>query len=207
MVLSLSVLSEPVGSIKHWLRPTNSEPLPSGWLVCDGSTVVDPGSSWNGTAVPDLRGFFPRGQSSITNANFGSATTYFAGGGAVESGGTDSNNLSHQHSEGSHNHGINGDSANHTHTVQGNTLNGSTGPGIDQINTIGGVQFVYAGVNGQHNHNASVSMPFHVTDSGSAFHNHGGGTNFGGGGGTSFNLGSTENRPVFRGLIYIIKVK
>ena len=88
MVISINALSEPVGSIKSWLRPTVATQLPSGWLICDGSTVVDASSPFDGLAIPDLRAKFPRGHATLTNANFGADVAYFAGG-TIPAGGAD----------------------------------------------------------------------------------------------------------------------
>jgi len=105
MASSINALSEPVGAFTSWLRPDNTTPLPYGWLICDGSTVVDSESPFNGKAVPDLRAKFPRGHATLSNANFAADALYFAGG-TVPTGGADTNNLSHAHSVTSHIHSV-----------------------------------------------------------------------------------------------------
>lgn len=99
----IGALTGPVGTITPWIRNDASTPLPFGWLICDGSTVVDSESPFNGKVIPDLRARFTRGHSTLTNANFAADTLYYAGG-TVPTGGTDSNSLSHGHSTPSHSH-------------------------------------------------------------------------------------------------------
>jgi hypothetical protein len=55
MVISINSLNEPVGSIRSWLRSDKSEPPPSKWLICDGSTILDESSPYNGLPLPDMR--------------------------------------------------------------------------------------------------------------------------------------------------------
>jgi len=136
----LSSLSVPLGTIHPWIRPDNTTPLPYGWLICDGSTVVDSSSQFNGKVIPDLRGNFPRGHATLSNANFAADTLYFAGG-TVPTGGTNTVNLSHSHSTPNHSHTWSDTSTvsqsfsslpywwgafsenNHTHTGSGSTNN------------------------------------------------------------------------------------
>ena len=106
MVTSISQLLEPIGAITEWIRPDNTIPLPFGWLICDGSTVSDSESTFNGKALPDLRGKFPRGHATLSNANFAADTLYFTGG-TVPTGGADTVDLSHVHSMPTHRHTIN----------------------------------------------------------------------------------------------------
>jgi hypothetical protein len=103
MVISVDALSTPVGAIKSWIRPDNTTPLPFGWLICDGSVVVDSESPFNGKTLPDKRGRFPRGHATLDNSNFASDTLYYTGG-TVPTGGADSKSLSHAHTTSSHDH-------------------------------------------------------------------------------------------------------
>jgi len=105
MASSINSLSEPVGAFTSWLRPNNTTPLPFGWLICDGSTVVDSESLFNGETLPDLRARFPRGHATLTNANFAADVLYYTGG-TVPTGGVDTNNLSHSHNVTSHRHNL-----------------------------------------------------------------------------------------------------
>jgi len=138
----ISNLSVPLGAMHPWIRPDTTTPLPFGWLICDGSTVVDSSSHFNGKTIPDLRGNFPRGHVSLTNANFAADTLYFAGG-TVPTGGANTVNLSHSHSTPSHSHTWSDTSTasqttltlpywwgafsenNHTHTANGSSDNQS----------------------------------------------------------------------------------
>jgi hypothetical protein len=54
---SRSIGDVPIGGVVAWLANLAGVPnLPSGWLLCDGSTVIDALSSMNGTTIPDLNG-------------------------------------------------------------------------------------------------------------------------------------------------------
>jgi hypothetical protein len=135
MVVSINELSEPVGAITDWIRPDNTTPLPYGWLICDGSTVVDSESEFNGKTLPDLRAQFPRGHATLDNSNFASDTLYYTGG-TIPSGGVNSLSLGHSHSLGSHRHTLTGTTS---------TYSSST------PNIFGG-----APVTGSHNHTVSA---------------------------------------------------
>ena len=99
----INSLSAPLGAIHPWIRQNNTIPLPYGWLICDGSTVVDSESSFNGKAIPDFRAKFPRGHNSLNNSNFSSDTIYYAGG-TIPAGGANTNNLYHAHTTPGHTH-------------------------------------------------------------------------------------------------------
>lgn len=47
----------PIGSIVSWLKTfTNTPSLPDGWVECDGATLSDSDSPYNGQVIPDLNG-------------------------------------------------------------------------------------------------------------------------------------------------------
>lgn len=200
MVLSINALAEPVGSIKSWIRPSAATPLPNGWLICDGSTVVDSSSVFNGLAIPDLRSRFPRGHATLTNANFGADTFYYTGG-IVPSGGAVTVNLSHSHSSPSHSH----TTPSHSHTIPseaGHTHSFSTGgaiqpgPGGTPSYQGGAFTHLHSGTTGSspsHSHGGSTVAQNVTTDNT----------------GVSINssLGSTENQPPFNDLLLLIKIK
>ena len=65
----------PVGSVIAWLKSyTNTPALPTGWVECDGQTLSDAGSVYNGQVIPNL------------NASGGGAQRFLRG--ATASGGT-----------------------------------------------------------------------------------------------------------------------
>ena len=77
----------PVGSILAWHKSMSGTPsLPSGWIECNGQTISDADSPYNGEALPDLnselyaggRGYYLRGSS--TSGSF-SPSSYFTGNG------------------------------------------------------------------------------------------------------------------------------
>ena len=51
-------LQSPVGSITAWLKAyANTPALPIGWVECNGQTLNDPQSAYNGQAIPNLNGY------------------------------------------------------------------------------------------------------------------------------------------------------
>lgn len=192
--------------MKVWVRATSSVTIEPNWVISDGSTIADGASSYNGKAIPDMRGSYPKGHPTLSNANFGADTTYFAGGSGIVTGGSSSVNLNHSHGVGndgshshsgsvnSHNHGINNDGT-HQHTSDGpavgNTAvyNNSSGGAFGNINAAG----AHA-----HGSNTQFTAPSLSTSS-SSTHNHGGNTNG--------SLGSTTIDPPNKTLIWIFKIK
>lgn len=66
----------PIGALMPWLKSfTNTPSLPTGWVECDGSTLSDAASVYNGQVLPNLNGGnrFPRGNS--TSGGTGGAAT------------------------------------------------------------------------------------------------------------------------------------
>lgn len=203
MVLSLSAISEPIGSVKSWLRADNTVPIPTGWLICDGSTVVDATSFYNGKALPDFRGRFVRGHNSLDNSNFGADAVYYAGG-TIPNGGADSNNVAHAHNGDSHFHQVSigafsmpaaggtlatDNSGTHQHSLQ---LAGATtslaGPGnpVNTENSGAHSHLVNSGRTGSNDTNFNSDATSANTDS---------------------QLGVIDNRPAYRELVVIIKIK
>ena len=65
----------PIGAVIAWLKSfTNTPNLPDGWVECDGSTLSDSDSPFNGQTIPDLNGDnrFLRGDA--TSGGTGGAT-------------------------------------------------------------------------------------------------------------------------------------
>lgn len=74
----------PLGAVVDWYRFDASIPVPEGFVICDGATIVDGNSPFFGKATPNLADKFVRGVASV---------------GAIGStGGTDTVNLAHNHS-------------------------------------------------------------------------------------------------------------
>jgi microcystin-dependent protein len=70
------VLQVPIGGVAAWLKSyANTPALPSGWIECNGQTLNDPESPYNGQAIPNLNGGnrFLRGNS--TSGNTGGSET------------------------------------------------------------------------------------------------------------------------------------
>jgi hypothetical protein len=67
----------PVGSVLPFLKNlTNTPSLPTGWVECNGQTISDSDSVYNGVTLPDLNGDnrFLRGDS--TSGNTGGSETH-----------------------------------------------------------------------------------------------------------------------------------
>jgi len=187
MVISIDSLSEPVGSIKQWIRPDAATPLPSNWLICDGSTVVDAASPFNGKVLPDLRTKFPRGHSTLDNSNFSADVNYFTGG-TIPTGGNDSHNTSHAHGMSTHDHTV----ANHDHSFSDTSANNLPLSGQG-----------FPGIGGT----ALAPEPHTHTVSGTTGSNGPSATGTGGPASTFAAGGSFDNKPQFTELLSIIKVR
>lgn len=87
--------SVPIGTVVDWFRPDPALSVPVGWWICDGSVVTTQGSPFQGKRVPDLRGRFVRGLTSL-DASYG-ATGGGAPPGTPEQGGAASHSFAHQH--------------------------------------------------------------------------------------------------------------
>lgn len=200
MAVNIDNKLEPVGSMKEWIRPTNLVPIPFGWLILDGSVVADASSTFNGKTLPDKRQKFPRGHSTLTNANFPADVTYFTGG-TIPAGGTDSNNFFHGHTLGGHTHGH--DHAHNVNAFAGNTL--ALSGYSHNHNTVGGAQFNNASPLGTtstdfHSHSATGRTDF-------ASSSPGGSQTGGPSGGSDGALGVVDNRPAYQEFVWIIKIK
>ena len=67
----------PLGAVIDWWRPDPTFPVPDGFLIADGSRVVDPKSPLDGMLLPDLRGKFVRGsQDAAGIGSSGGASTH-----------------------------------------------------------------------------------------------------------------------------------
>ena len=74
---SLFEVLPPVGAVIAWLKSFTNTPatLPTGWVECDGSTLSDADSVYNGQTLPDLNGGeFLRGNS--TSGGTGGSTNH-----------------------------------------------------------------------------------------------------------------------------------
>lgn len=198
MVISINAIGEPVGSVKSWLRSDNSVPLPSGWLICDGSTVVDATSPYNGKALPDFRGRFVRGHNTLDNSNFGADATYYAGG-TIPNGGADSNSFNHSHAGPNHQHFM--AIGSHVHGAGSYTAGGTTSLPSATVTVQGGAGSPSL-PSGTHTHSFSSGVSGSSDGNSNSYY-----TAFEGTGTTSAALGSVDNRPSFRELIVIIKVR
>lgn len=67
----------PIGSVTAWLKSfANTPSLPSGWVECNGQTLSDAASVYNGQTIPNLNGnnYFLRGNS--TSGGTGGSDTH-----------------------------------------------------------------------------------------------------------------------------------
>jgi len=212
MAVLLDQFEQVVGSVQAWLRMDENVTLPVQWLILDGSVIVDPESAWNGLTLPDMRGKFLKGHSTLTNATFGADTDYrINGGGTIPSGGQATMSLAHVHGLASHTHGISGHThpisssgthvhgiSNHTHSGASHTHTFTTAAGGTHIHHVN--PNVFATQNGRFQQ-ANPGFDVYGTD-GSHSHtgttNAGAGTTGSGGPGTS-NSGGDHNHGAVTG--------
>lgn len=178
----------PIGTVISWWRPNADTPLPSDeWMIADGSLISDPSSPLNGTNLPNLTNRFVMG----TTAEQIGIT-----------GGSNILNLAHQHQVDSHTHTI----PSHAHSGAGlyaylaleddRAYVKEYGPGFAATNA---------------NYTGSSHLNTHITDASAGV---GGSTaSWSGASGTSApytsqNLSATtDNRPQYVGLIYLVRIK
>ena len=201
--------SVPVGSIVDWYRPTPATLVPSGWALCNGDLVADPESPMNGQPTPNLINRFVRG----LDPALMTPTSYGAGAASPlpDAGGADSLALGHGHTTQPHSHGHN-----HTHSITqdpghshpGSFLGDAAGHLTSPFVSDGGARFAFLGPGP----NCQHAVPVQVSSGGA--HNHGGGTGGPSNTQTDFSgvgvdtaLGNVDNRPVYVGLLKIIRVK
>lgn len=213
--------SVPIGTILMWAGTSSN--IPEGFLACDGSAI-------NRTTYSDLFTIqgttFGSGNESTTFNLPNMRDRFVVGAGNDYSqnakGGATTNNISHTHSVGSHTH----TTPAHTHTVGSHThTDGDLTVDMDFVyNTGGGIyyntvaksftantrNYLYGGEtaisSGRSN---SIDITGNTGSGGAATtSNEGNGTTGSGGSGTTGSGGSTsvENRPLYIGIFYIIKV-
>ncbi len=68
---TLSTTDVPIGTVIDWYRPDTTTAIPEGYAICDGSTINDSRSPWDGKALPSLSQKFVRGE--VQLANIGSS--------------------------------------------------------------------------------------------------------------------------------------
>ena len=200
--------SVPIGTVVDWYRPSPDTDVPEGWAVCDGSPVSAPGSPMNGQPTPNLVNRFVRGldPSQVTPTSYGAG----AATSLPDTGGADSLNLLHSHTNQGHSH-----TWAHTHSIPteaGHThsafLGDAQGHLTSPIVFEGGNKYAFVGPGPNCQHAVPVQVAM------SPAHNHTGNT-----GGPSpgqsdpssvnidVALGTYDNRPVYVGLLKIIRVK
>jgi len=117
----------PVGSVASWLKSyTNTPSLPEEWVECNGQTLSDVDSVYNGQTIPDLNGDnrFLRGSS--TSGSTGGSETHLHGVN-IDSGTPFGSSLDMDPS------GAGNDGTNHKHNVSGNTGSTSTLPSYYEV--------------------------------------------------------------------------
>jgi len=178
----------PVGTVISWWRPDANTPLPSGeWAIADGSTVTDTDSPMYGKTLPDLRNRFVMG---VSAANIGQV------------GGSNTVNLSHNHQVDSHTHTI----PSHAHSDGELYANVSVEDDRVYVKRYG-PRFNASNAN----YTGSSHSNTHYTDASADV---GGITGYWSGTSdvsapyTSFSLSATtDNRPQYYGLIFLVRIK
>lgn len=169
-------VSQPAGAILFWACPSSedcqSANVPSGYWVCDGSTVNAPGSPWHGRKAPDLRNAFPMGVELLAVGSVGGANS-------VSLAHTHGYSLAHTHqgaqttSAGGHEHvlpmGFDRTAiylymdANQTPFFGSSTVVGSRAMSSHTSPVNGNTRNAHSALAGEHKHEVS---PFSVTDRG-----------------------------------------
>lgn len=191
----------PIGAVINWWRPNNTVSLPSGWVACDGSTYTS-GQHDFGTGasitVPDLRNKFILGASStITDGNAATSGDASSNAPGIRgSGSSHSKDLAHTHGITAESPGTNS-TGSHQHTYSGTTANNPAVFSSAQAYTSGTAQKII----GMHGHDysgtvASNGAHSHTVNS----HSHGGATGSGG-------SAAQDIKPLYVGLLFIIKIK
>lgn len=201
----------PIGTVVDWYRPDQTTLPPTGWVVCNGQTISDGTSPFNGKVVPDLTGRFVRG--AALSAGYGAQV---GGVGIPDAGGQDSTNVNHTHTTTGQAVGLSGvfnttSAGQHQHT---SWMGDATGHLVNPPWQTHVGSFWTLGVGG-FGPNCSHQVPVHTQPSGA--HSHSVSVTLNGstsGGSTSTanstagaNLNAIENRPVFVGLVKIIRIK
>lgn len=186
----------PVGGVIDWFRPDLTTAVPDGWAVCDGSTISDPDSPFNGKALPNLVGRFVRGLNPAQLSSYG-----YAVGSSSPSlpdlGGQSTIELGHNHSV-PHDHGMTHTHDNaHTHTVTGRTGGANQDPPQEPSPSYQGGPFVH-----QHNFTATTGAASPSTTGPSSTTR----TSFDSPG-SSFALGTTSILPPYVGMLKIMRIR
>ena len=99
-----AIVSGPVGCVFAWLKTlTNTPSLPDNWVECNGQTISDADSVYNGVVIPNLNANrFLRGNST-SGGTGGSDTHTHTGSTGFNSNGTPGGDIAHT-SQGRHTH-------------------------------------------------------------------------------------------------------
>lgn len=98
----------PLGTVIDWWA-FPGESIPDGFALCDGNTITDAASPFNGQSTPDLVSKFIYGTATLSDIN-------------DNAGGSETVNLSHSHGLGSHTHSFSA-------TTEGSTSDTSVADG------------------------------------------------------------------------------
>lgn len=178
----------PVGSVISWWRPSTDTPLPSDeWMIADGSVVTDSTSPLYGTNLPNLTNKFVMG---VASEQVGIT------------GGSNSQNLNHQHVVVSHTHTI----PSHIHNSDGLYANVSVEDDRVYVERYGsGFPATNANYTGSSHVNTHITGASADVDGTTGAW---GGTTGSSTPNTSASLSdTTDNRPEFIGLLYIVRIK
>jgi hypothetical protein len=178
----------PVGTVISWWRATANTPLPSDeWAIADGSVVTDSESPLYGQTLPDLTDRFIMG---VDADSIGQA------------GGSNTLNLSHSHQVNSHTHSI------PSHSHSSGTLRANVAVEHDRVYVKrfgSGFDATYANFTGNTHYNT------HRTDDSADVEgdtDSWSGTSGASQPGTDTQLSSTtDNRPEYVGLLFLVRIK
>jgi type 1 fimbria pilin len=177
----------PIGTVISWWRPDATTLPPSDeWAIADGSVVDDPESPYYGKQLPDLTDRFIIG---VVADNIG------------QTGGSNTLNLSHRHTVDSHTHSM-------SHSHGSGTLRANVAVEHDRVY----VKHYGSGFNATHaNYTNATHSNTHLTDHSADVE--GSTASWSGTTGASqpsTNLqlsNTTDNRPQYVGLLFLVRIK
>jgi hypothetical protein len=184
----------PVGTICAWHKSLTGTPsIAYGWVECNGQTLSDADSPYNGQVIPNLNGDgrFLRGSSTSGTLQSDDVTAHSHGAGTLSGASDAASNHSHSFSwsgnsasAGSHNHAMYfgaaaaGTAPTGNASTTPNSVASSSGGDHAHSITVSGT----SGTDGAHSHTVTVS-------------------------GASGSTGGTETRPDNMSVVWIIKIK
>lgn len=200
--VSSTETSVPIGGIIDWWAPSTSWPVPVGYVICDGRTLVDPESPMNGATIPDLRNLFTRGVGTLAQVGIGGSDTH----NHTFSAPSHTHSVAHDHpsttssAAGAHDHVVSSFIGNTWNDGRGNRLinwgdgHDTAGSGYYSFTVGPGDRTFFSSFDGSHSHNTDV--PNFTGNSGANSDS-----------GTTVTTTTVNNIPRYYGLVKLMRVR